>query len=294
VVVWVGWLHRVEHMFAHRWAGITVATISSGTDKNAGDRRGADLHTGAMNADTSLADSLERLHQSEQRLLLSVDSLRGEDWHEPSVLPGWTRAHVAAHIALNAEGLAGAVDGLAHELVVPVYESDEHRDEAIAELAAADPAEIRERLFAAGQQLRDAIAKLDAAQWQGDLYRLPGGPLWPMAAVPSTRLREVEIHHADLAAGYTHDDWPDDFCVDLLDVVTADHASSADSPAFAVRPTDLADGGRTWPVGSDEPVVEGPAAALGWWLVGRGTGEGLTCDAGALPRLGPWRRTPAK
>jgi len=294
VVVSVGWLHRVEHMFAHRWTDITVATISPRTDRNGAARDAAHLHTGPMNAPISLADSLERLHQSEQRLLLSVDSLRGDAWHEPSVLPGWSRAHVAAHLALNAEGLAGAVDGLAHERVVPVYESDERRDGDIAELASADPAEIRERLFAAGQQLRDAVAQLDERQWHGDLHRLPGGPLWPMASVPSTRLREVEIHHADLGAGYSPADWPDDFCVDLLDLVTADHASSTDSPAFAVRATDVEGGSRTWSVGSDAPVVEGPAAALGWWLVGRGTGEGLTCDAGALPRLGPWRRTPVK
>jgi maleylpyruvate isomerase len=243
-----------------------------------------------MTAPTDLPDSLERLHQSEQRLLLSVDSLAAEAWSEPSVLPGWSRAHVAAHLALNAEALAGAVDGLAHENAVPVYESDERRDADILELAGADPAEIRERLFAAGQLLRDAVAQLSPEQWQADLSRLPGGPLWPMATVPATRRREVEIHHADLDAGYGHGDWPADFCLDLLDVVTADHAAG-DSPAFAVRATDA---GRTWRVGADEPVVEGSASALGWWLVGRGSGEGLTCEAGALPRLGPWRRTPAK
>src|SRR4051795_2630207 len=120
VVVSVGWAHRVEHMFSHRRSDITVATISPRTDKDAGRPREPHRHTGAMNAETSLADSLERLHQSEQRLLLSVDSLRGEAWHAASVLPGWTRAHVASHLALNAEALAGAVDGLAHERVVPV------------------------------------------------------------------------------------------------------------------------------------------------------------------------------
>ena len=86
------------------------------------------------------ADSLERLHQSEQHLLRTVDSLRSDSWTQPSVLPGWTRAHVAAHLALNAEGLTGAVDGLAHELDVPVYESGERRDADIEELAHAEPA----------------------------------------------------------------------------------------------------------------------------------------------------------
>src|SRR3954469_13459089 len=63
-------------------------------------------HTGPMNAPADLPGSLERLHQSEQRLLLSVDSLGAEAWTGASVLPGWSRAHVAAHLALNAEALA--------------------------------------------------------------------------------------------------------------------------------------------------------------------------------------------
>jgi maleylpyruvate isomerase len=231
------------------------------------------------------------LHESEQRLLRTVDSLRGDQWSEPSLLPGWTRAHVVAHLALNAEGLAGAVDGLAHEQVVPIYASNERRDGDIEELAGAEHAEIRERLFAGSQALRDALASLDGAQWEGSIRRLPDGPHWPVAGVPTTRRREVEIHHADLDAGYGRSDWPTDFAVELLDHVTVTHATSPDSPTFTVRATDTV---RTWAVGADQPVVEGAASDLGWWLTGRGHGEGLACDAGALPTLGPWGRTPAK
>jgi maleylpyruvate isomerase len=234
---------------------------------------------------------LEALHASEQRLLRTVDSLRADQWTEPSLLPGWSRAHVVAHLALNAEGLAGAVDGLAHEQVVPIYASNERRDGDIEELAQADPADIRERLFSGSQQLRDALGTLDGNQWDGSVRRLPDGPHWPVASVPGTRRREVEIHHADVEAGYTRADWPADFCIDLLDGVTVTHANSPDSPVFTVRATDTV---RTWTVGAEEPVVEGTAADLGWWLTGRGHGEGLSCDAGALPTLGPWGRTPAK
>lgn len=238
-----------------------------------------------------LAAVLAELHESEQRLLRTVDSLAPGQWSEPSVLPGWSRAHVAAHLALNAEGLAGAVDGLVREQVVPVYVSADQRDTDIEELAQADPSELRERLFAGGQGLRDALGSLDATRWRGVVPRVPGGPDWPVTVVPELRRREVEIHHADLDAGYRHTDWPTAFCHELLDAATRDHADSGDSPGFAVRATDL---DRAWSVGADEPVVTGTAADLGWWLVGRGTGEGLTCDSGDLPRLGPWRRTPAK
>lgn len=234
---------------------------------------------------------LDELHESEQRLLRTVDSLAPDQWAEPSTLPGWSRAHVAAHLALNAEGLAGAVDGLVREHLVPVYASAEQRDSDIDALARAEPSELRERLFAGSQGLRDTLQGLDAAQWQGVVARVPGGPDWPVVALPTLRRREVEIHHADLAAGYRHTDWPADFCIDLLDEVTRDHADSADSPDFAVLATDA---DRTWAAGADRPVVSGSAADLGWWLVGRGSGEDLSCDSGDLPRLGPWRRTPVK
>jgi maleylpyruvate isomerase len=253
---------------------------------------------GAMTSDPNpepialpdLAGALDALHQSEQQLLRTVDSLSGDAWAEPSVLPGWTRAHVAAHLALNAEGLAGALNGLAHEVEVPVYESSEKRDADIDELSQADPPEIRERLFGAGQALRDALETLDEGQWESTILRTPDGPHWVAADVPAMRRLEVEIHHADLDAGYTQRDWPDDFCVALLDAVAESHAASPDSPTFTIRATDTI---RTWSVGAEQPVVEGSAADLGWWLVGRGHGEGLSCDSG-LPRLGPWRRTPAK
>ena len=56
------------------------------------------------------------------------------------------------------------------------------------------------------------------------------------------RVREVDIHHADLGAGYTPADWPEDFRVLLLESMT-----KRPYPApFSVRPTDL---DRTWHYG---------------------------------------------
>jgi maleylpyruvate isomerase len=244
-----------------------------------------------MTPPVDLAQALDGLHQSEQRLLRTIDSLRDDQWTELSVLPGWTRAHVVAHLALNAEGLARAVDGLAHGREVSVYDSNEARDSDIEDLSAEPSAEIRERLFGAGQRLREALESLDGTQWEGAVPRVPGGPSWPVATLPQTRRREVEIHHADLDAGYSHRDWPADFTIELLDLATVDHAESADSPGLTVRATDTV---RSWDAGADQPVVSGTAADLGWWLVGRGSGEGLSTDDGELPRLGPWRRAPAR
>jgi len=234
-----------------------------------------------------LEAALESLHQSEQHLLRTVDSLRGDQWSESSVLPGWTRAHVVAHLALNAEGFARAVDGVAHELAVPVYDSNERRDADIDELAQADPPEIRERLFGAAQRLRDALASLDADQWDEQVMRVPGGPAWLVAELPGTRRREVEIHHVDLDAGYTCAEWPLDFAEHLLDAM----AKRVRPPeAFEIRPHDSP---RTWVLGEDEaeypvPVVTGAAADLAWWLTGRPVGDTVSSSRGELPVIEGW------
>lgn len=232
-------------------------------------------------------EEFESLHHSDQRLLRTVDSLSPEHWREPSLLPGWSRAHVVAHLALNAEGFAGALHGLATGNPVAIYPSNEARNAGIDELAAADTDDIRERLFTATQHLRTVMAGLNGEQWESTVNRLPEGPVWPAASLVESRQREVEIHHADLGLAYTHRNWPIEFAKTLLDSATATHDVSPDSPAFTVRAMDV---GRDWPVGAATPVVVGSASNLGWWLIGRGAGEGLSAEPGPLPALGPWQR----
>ncbi len=218
----------------------------------------------------------------------TVDGLSDDEMAAASLLPGWSRAHVVAHVALNGLALAQVLDGVGRGQSVAMYRSDEQRDDDIAELVEAGPAELRERLLAATTAFGEAVEAMGPARWQGTFSRVPGGPLWPASSVVTTRRRELEVHHTDLGAAYTREDWPADFVVELLDTVCEDRAGSG---PFRARATDL---GREWLVTGDAdgsgPVVMGSGADLGWWLTGRGAGEGLSCDSGALPVLGPWRR----
>ena len=215
----------------------------------------------------------------------TVDALSADDLAAPSLLPGWTRAHVVAHLALNGEAMAGVADSVARGGAAAMYESDEQRDTDIVELAEADGAALRDRLLAATTSFSDAVEEVADDRWGGAFSRTPGGEPWPAATIVATRRRELEIHHVDLGATYTQHDWPDDFVHDLLDVVSVDQAGAG---PFRIRATDL---GRDWAVGGEDgPVVTGTGADLGWWLTGRGDGEGLVSETGALPPLGPWRR----
>ncbi|MCW2739390.1 maleylpyruvate isomerase family mycothiol-dependent enzyme [Nocardioides sp.] len=227
--------------------------------------------------------SPDQIARADQALVRTVDGLADADHAGASLLPGWTRAHVIAHLALNAEGLAGVLRGAHLGRPQPMYASPEARDSDIAELAAAGPTVVRDRFLASTGQFSEALEAMHPDDWDGRFERTPGGPDFALANVVLMRVREVEIHHADLGAGYSPADWPEDFRVLLLQSMT-----KRPYPApFSVRPSEL---DRTWHYGEGDggPVVSGTSAALGWWLTGRGTGEGLTTDAGALPEVEAW------
>ena len=128
-----------------------------------------------------------------------------------------------------------------------------------------------------------ALEAMGDSDWDGTFERTPGVRVIRVAAVPLMRLREVEIHHADLDAGYTHADWSPAFGTVLLDSLARfDHPR-----ALTVRPTDL-DGEWHYGPEGEGPVVSGPAGALAWWLTGRGAGEGLTSSTNELPEMEAW------
>ena len=271
-------------MFASPVRGVNSthrSTLSRGTDSGPIDHPAGWWHDGPV-TDVQRPDP-DLIARADRALVRTVDQLSDDQYGEGSQLPGWTRGHVVAHLALNAEGLAGVLHGAHLGQPQPMYASPEARDSDIAELAVVGPAELRDRFLAATARFTDALAAMHEDDWDGRFERTPGGPDFALANVVLMRLREVEIHHADLGAGYSADDWPEDFVVLLLESMT----KRPYPEPFSIRPTDV---DRTWRYGEGEggPVVSGTAAALGWWLTGRGSGEGLTSDAGTLPEVESW------
>lgn len=224
----------------------------------------------------------ELLHEATARLVRTVDGLADDDFAAPSLLPGWTRAHVVAHLALNSEGLAGALTGIVQDEPTPVYASQEARDGDIETLAKAEPTELRDRLLGGTTLFDDAVTAVPEDAWDTRVERTPGGRTFKASAVVGMRLREVEVHHADLDAGYHHAQWPTEFSGLVLEAMA--RRGAAREP-FTADPTDL-DG--TFAYGEGGPTVTGTAADLAWWATGRGAGEGLTTDHGPLPGIEAW------
>lgn len=227
----------------------------------------------------------EELAEAGHRLVRTVDGLQGNDWTGPSLLPGWSRAHVVAHLALNGEGLTGVLQGVAEGEPAPMYASPEGRDSDIEELARTSAADLRERLLASVTTFNDAVQAMPPDAWSGRFERTPGGPSLPLDAVPLMRLREIEIHHADLGRGYSASDWTTRFAELVVDgmVRRLDH-----DPGFRIAPTDSS---HTWDAGKvseDPPVVVGPVTDLAWWLTGRRPSDRVSSSAGELPTIEGW------
>lgn len=224
------------------------------------------------------------LHEATQEMVRSIDAMPDAQWSEPSLLPGWTRAHVVAHLVLNAEGLAGALTGIDQGQPTPMYSSQEARGRDIDELATATPSALRSRLLASVTHVAEAITAVPDEIRDAPIERVPGGTRFAAGAVPSMRLREVEIHHVDLALAHTPADWSDEFAVHLVDTMVKRRPQGH---AFDVYATDV---DRTWTCGdrAGGARVSGTAADLGWWLSGRRDRARLTSDDGELPGIEAW------
>jgi maleylpyruvate isomerase len=124
------------------------------------------------------------------------------DPSQPSGLPDWSLGHVLSHIARNADGHLGMLDGL------PQYSHGlEGRNRDIESGATRGWAELVDDVVATSAALDARFAAHD--DWSGNSTLLFGER--PTRLLPMLRQREVEVHRADLGLGYGFADMPSDY-----------------------------------------------------------------------------------
>jgi maleylpyruvate isomerase len=215
-------------------------------------------------------------------------------WIQPARLAGWTRAHVVAHVAANAEALVNLATWARTGVETPMYASPDQRGSDIEKGALLPESRLREWFSHSAAGLDAALDQLDGESWTR-LVRTAQGRTVPATEVPWMRTREVMVHAVDLGAGVTFDDLPTDFLAELLHDAAGKRSREADGPAvvlLSTEPTGLVDGtprSTAWPVvGSGDTVqVRGPIAQLAAYVTGR-EHVGLTTDGAPLPVLPRW------
>jgi maleylpyruvate isomerase len=165
----------------------------------------------------ALDDAVAGCAAAHQRLLAHLDEalesgvLDDRSVTGPSLLPGWDRAQVLAHLARNADShrhvLAEAAAGRSAERYPGgPRQREEEIDAGRGRPAAALVADLRRSIWA----LEAAWAATTAEGWA--LTGTCMGRPERVADLPYRRWREVEVHHADLGlAGFGIADWSADY-----------------------------------------------------------------------------------
>ncbi|MFE4670304.1 maleylpyruvate isomerase family mycothiol-dependent enzyme [Streptomyces sp. NPDC056716] len=220
---------------------------------------------------------LASVRDATEGLLTAIAKLDNAAVGEASRLPGWTRGHVLAHLARNADALVNVWEGR------PMYVSGEARDTDIARDA---PRPLDVQLA----DVRDTAARFqDVAAAPADWSRtveLRNGVTDSASRVPFRRWAEMELHHVDLGIGYELEDMPEEFTEREIDFLADRFSGHPEVP-----PARLTDGTRAWSTGrvaaEPEITVTGTPADLVGWLAGRREGAALTVTGGPLPALPP-------
>ncbi|MGH4027491.1 maleylpyruvate isomerase family mycothiol-dependent enzyme [Actinomycetota bacterium Odt1-20B] len=236
------------------------------------------------------AHDLASVRDATDRLLAAAAKLDNASVAEPSRLPGWTRGHVLAHLARNADALVNVLTGR------PMYVSAEARDADIERDAPRGPAEQLADIRESAE--RFAAQGAEPADWSRTV-ELRNGITDSASNVPFRRWIEVELHHVDLGIGYELEDLSAEFTQREINFLAARFRNAPGLPAIAIRQDD----GRTLFTGAVESVtpeqiesghkhtwditVSGHQADLLGWLAGRRDGSALTPEGGPLPSLPP-------
>lgn len=233
----------------------------------------------------SREDGLRWVTEGTALVRRALDGLDSDDaLGGPSALQGWTRKHLLAHIAANADAVGNLVAWARTGVETPMYTSRAQRNadiEAGALRPAVDLLAWFERSAAA---LADAFASLSDEEWE-HLIVTGQGRTVPATETPWMRAREVMVHAVDLAGDVTFTDLPEDFLAALADDIVTKRGATGGRPV-SVRASDT-DVSLELAGAGDPVLVSGPLAQVVAWLAGR-TYTGLSAEGGAVPELGPW------
>ncbi|MFE9309240.1 maleylpyruvate isomerase family mycothiol-dependent enzyme [Streptomyces sp. NPDC088353] len=204
----------------------------------------------------TFADARAWARTGTELMLDAVAGLGEAGFPAPSVLPEWTRGHLVAHVAANADALCNLVHWAATGEETPMYASAGERAAGIAKGSTLPADELRSWLTGSAHRLAEGLDGLTDEQWQHEVVTAQGRTV-PATELPWMRAREVCVHAVDLGTGVvTFADLPKGFLTALVAEISAKRGL-----------TELPDG---------------PLPEVAAWLAGR---PHSLADA---PELGPW------
>lgn len=212
---------------------------------------------------TDQSTTLEWAREGTAVLLRTVAALSDAELDGPSTLPDWSRRHVCAHVARNAEGLGRLLSWARTGVESAMYPSPEAREADIMRTAQAAPADLRADLEAASATFLVACDDLPPSAWSA-IVRTTRGEI-PASVIPWFRVREVWIHAVDLDSTVTFADVPLGVSAALITELSTGLARREAADLHLVA----TDAPQEWTIGAGTVRAEAPAGELASWLTGR-------------------------
>jgi maleylpyruvate isomerase len=225
---------------------------------------------------------LHPLFEMSDQLIQSVETrLNPESAAGSSLLPGWSRAHVIAHLARNADALSNLVHWAKTGQIRPMYPSPEARESDIEESARQSFDDLVGDLRQTATALRTALESLNEEAWEAIVRPRPAasGPEIKATLIPWLRYREVAIHLVDLDCGTDFGDLPEPFLIRLIE-------ETLPRLSDGIAGRTLISGENRWDIGGGGEEISGTTAGIAAWLTGRS--DAHVTSQHPLPDLPKW------
>jgi len=166
---------------------------------------------------TGTAHGLASVDDAYSRVWSAVEHLTETQAREPSLLPGWTRAHVLTHLARNADGNRNMVEGaIAGEEREQYPGGAERRAADIDAGAGRSAGDLLDDVRTSHAALVEAWTRVPDDGWDRLGVSFAIGPR-PIIEGFASRRRELLVHLVDLDVGVDPIDLPEDFIIDQAD-----------------------------------------------------------------------------
>lgn len=218
------------------------------------------------------------------RKLMELDD---DDLDAPSLLPGWSRRHLVAHVGYNARAVARLVEWARTGVETPMYTSDSQRWDEIVFGSTLPVRALRHLVDHAAVHLNVEWRDLEDDQWNHPVVTAQGRTV-PVRETAWMRAKEVWVHAVDLDDGGSFLDFPAEMADGIIADVFRVWARRGENVAVTVIADDRSEPGPTSSYGEGGPQIHGKAADLARWLAGRGARRLSVAGGGELPAVPRW------
>ncbi len=155
---------------------------------------------------------LNEIARATRRLEETISGFGETEIDAPSLLPGWTRRTIVAHLSYSAGAYVRVTrEALGVGRATTYPGGPEERNSSLDSLAGRPVAECLDTFMRTSAELDSAWRELPRSSWGRSFLDGPGHGRIGLARLAAQRLTELEVHHGDLGSVYGPATWSQEF-----------------------------------------------------------------------------------